>query len=213
MESLQPQLRQLIQETCQHQHGSPERQKGLTQIIRLVGPRLWRDSSPYYQDALQKTWIYFCQNLCEGITGRAYDPDSASVITWLNAYLKRRLQDGFIDLRRQQQQTISTDLPLKEGESGVTLGQQLPAQPDIPPILERVQHWAETDPDHELRQVRLDQHPQITCQVLILRRLPPETPWNELAKEFGIPMGTLSSFYQRQCLPRLRQFGQLEGFL
>jgi hypothetical protein len=48
--------------------------------------------------------------------------------------------------------------------------------------------------------------------VLILRRLPPETPWKVLSEEFDIPSSTLSSFYQRQCLPRLREFGKSEGY-
>lgn len=213
MESLHEHLRQLVRETCCHRHGSLARQRGLTTIIRLVTPRLWRDASPYYQDALQKTWIYFCQNLCEGITGRPYDPDAASVVTWLNAYLKRRLQDGFIAVQQQQRLTVSADQPVREGDANLTVGNLIPAQPDVPPILEQVRQWAETDATQELQQVRLERNPQVTCQLLILRRLPPETPWKALADEFGVPIGTLSSFYQRHCLPRLRQFGQSEGFL
>jgi hypothetical protein len=87
------------------------------------------------------------------------------------------------------------------------------ANPDVPPILEAVQTWAETDADGELQRIHIEGFPHVTCQVLILRRLPPETSWQKLSKEFGIKVPTLSSFYQRQCLPRLRKFGELEGYL
>ena len=87
------QLRYLVSEACEHPSGSPQRQKLLTQIIRLSASRLWRESTPYYQDALQQTWLYFCRNVCEGLTGQTYDSSYGSVITWLNAYLRRRLQD------------------------------------------------------------------------------------------------------------------------
>ncbi|MDJ0689538.1 MAG: helix-turn-helix domain-containing protein [Xenococcaceae cyanobacterium MO_188.B32] len=44
-------------------------------------------------------------------------------------------------------------------------------------------------------------------------RLPPETSWQELSKEFGISISTLSNFYQRQCMPRLRNFAKSEGYI
>ena len=86
-------LKKLVVETCKHPRGSAARQKGMTQLIRLINQRLWHTSDVYYGDALQQTWIYFCRNLCEATTGRAYDPEVANPVTWLNAYLKRRLQD------------------------------------------------------------------------------------------------------------------------
>jgi hypothetical protein len=55
--------------------------------------------------------------------------------------------------------------------------------------------------------------PEVNAQVLILRRLPPEASWKELSAEFNLPISTLSSFYQRQCIPRLRKFGESEGYL
>lgn len=213
MEPLHPQITKLVQETCRYQQGSPERQKGLTRIILLISPYLWKDSTPDYQDALQKTWIYFCQNLCEGCTGQPYDPEKASAVTWLNAYLKRRLQDARISRGQHASRFVSLDSPLSSGESDTTMADFLPAQPDIPPILEKVYNWAEEDANQELSQFHIENHPEVTCQVLILRRLPPETPWKELSEEFGLSVSTLSSFYQRQCLPKLKKFAESEGLL
>jgi hypothetical protein len=67
-DGLEERLHQLVTEACRHRAGSAERQKNLTKIIRLIAHK------PYYQDALQQTWVYFCQNICEGNTGEPYNP-------------------------------------------------------------------------------------------------------------------------------------------
>ncbi|MBW4559352.1 MAG: sigma-70 family RNA polymerase sigma factor [Trichormus sp. ATA11-4-KO1] len=210
------QLRNLVAQACGYPPGSPQRQKLLTQIIRLTASRLWRESTPYYQDALQQTWLYFCRNVCDGLTGQTYDPSYGSVITWLNAYLKRRLQDFYLDQQNTQATTVSVKLhQFKSGESSETIDpvDNLPASPQAPPILENLEIWAKTDSDGELRSTHIKGHPEVNCQVLILKRLPPEVSWKDLSREFGLPIPTLSSFYQRQCLPRLRKFAELEGLL
>ncbi|NEO30907.1 MAG: sigma-70 family RNA polymerase sigma factor [Symploca sp. SIO3C6] len=216
MNQQEERLRQLVEQACSHRPGSAERQKNLTKIIRLVTGKLWKENTPYYQDALQQTWIYFCQNLCEGKTGKAYDYTRGSIATWLNFYLKRRLQDFRIEEQRRQAKQATQQL-YTSSSSQTTQNldpvENLAAQPDIPPLLEEVKAWIETDPHGELRQTHITNRRDVTCQVLLKRRLPPEASWKTLAEEFKLPISTLSSFYQRQCLPRLRKFGQSEGYL
>lgn len=208
-------LRELVLKACQHPPGSPQRQRYLTQVIRLTAPKLWKDYNPYYQDALQQTWVYFCQNICERGTTDPYDPDRSSVITWLNAYLKRRLQDGYLDVQKQQATRASGRVhQSRSGEIEISDPlDNLAAEPDVPPLLEEIAAWVKADNTGELRRVCIEGHPQVNCRELILRRLPPETSWKTLAAEFGLTISTLSSFYQRQCLPRLRKFGESEGYL
>lgn len=186
------------------------RQRGLEQIIRLLKGELWETSDPHYSDALQQTWIYFCRNLCEATTGRAYDSEVCKLTTWLNAYLKRRLQDFMIAENHHKattalQSTASTDVQANSIDS-------VPSQPDVPPWLDQVRAWAEADDEGTLKSVHISKHPDITAQMLILKRLPPETPWKTIAVETGISVGTLSSFYQRQCLTRLQAFGRSRGY-
>ena len=202
-------LRRLACEACRYCLGSAERQRYLTQLIRLVKSRLWRDNSPHYQDALQQTWIYLCQNLCEGKPAKPYDPDVASVATWLNAYLKFRLLDF-----EQAAQTDRARHVSAYGEDGATTDvvETLAAKPEIPPILERVQDWLEQNAA-EFRKIHVVHHPKINCYELILRRLPPEASWQALEDEFGVSYKTLESFYRRQCKPRLREFGRAEGHI
>ena len=202
------QLRDLVTQACHHPPGSLPRQRHLTHIIRLVTPRLWRENVPYYQDALQKTWLYFCKNICNG-----YDPNLGSVPTWLNAYLKRRLQDGYIDTIKKQQNESPPVWQDKNGEL-VDVMDNIPDQRgDVEPLWEKVREWAKADPTGELRQIHIKGHPAVTCQVLILRRLLSETSWQTLADEYGVAIPTLSSFYRRQCMPRLRNFGETEGYI
>jgi hypothetical protein len=215
MDKLEERLRQLVTQACSHQAGSATRQKHLTNIIRLITNKLWKEHTPYYQDALQQTWVYFCQNICEGNTGEPYTPSRGSVITWLNFYLKRRLQDFYIDEQKQKAKIASSQtnqFSLGEEQTPNPV-ENLPANPDIPSLLEEVINWVQTDPDGELSSIHLTNHPNITVQVLILRRLPPEASWKDLSVEFNLSISTLSSFYQRQCLPRLRKFGETEGYL
>lgn len=201
----------LVPEACKHPPGSAARQKYLTKIIRLVAPKLWRENTPFYQDALQQTWVYFCHNICEGTTGRAYDPDRGRIETWLNFYLKKRLQDLIKEESDRKGKYVSPK-PDNSTESLDPL-ENLPSEPDVPPLLEEVKQWVEADPSGELRSIHITNRPDVTAQMLILRRLPPETSWKDLAADYKLSISTLSSFYQRQCLPRLRKFGESEGYL
>lgn len=216
MEGIEKKLRQLVTEACSYQVGNAQRQKNLTQIIRLISNKLWKENTPYYQDALQQTWVYFCQNICEGNTGEPYNPTRGSVSTWLNFYLKRRLQDFYIENQKQKAKTISNQaggLASNDSEYPINPIENIPAVPYVPSLLEEVKIWVETDPDRELSSIHIANYPEITAKILILRRLPPETSWKTLATEYNLSISTLSSFYQRQCLPRLRKFGELEGYL
>jgi hypothetical protein len=215
MERLEEQLKQLVEKACGHPPASLQRSKLLTQIIRLCAHKLWKENTPYYQDALQQTWIYFCSNICESGTTKAYDPSISSVTFWLNTYLRYKLRDLYIEQQRVKARTVSTKM--RQSASGEVSEREivdnLPANPDVPPILENVRIWAEKDSDGELRHTHIQGRPDITCQMLILRRLPPEVSWKELAAEYNLTVSTLSSFYQRQCLPRLRIFAEKEGYL
>ena len=202
------QLKQLILETCKYPSGSLERQRNLTKLIIAIkrSKKLWWENTPYYQDALQKTWIFFCQNLCT-----IYDPKLGTVTTWLNNYLKWRLQD----FRLANQKDKKTKITTKKINSSETVDivDSLAAKPDIPPILENTLQWVKQDRSGELSSIQIKGHPQVTCQKLILRRLPPETSWKELSQEFGLSISTLSNFYRRECMPRLRNFGKSEGYI
>ncbi len=198
-------LRQLIADTCKHPQGSIERQRGLNKIVRAIAQsgKLWQEHTPYYEDALQQMWLYFSRNLCEATTSKKpYDSTRSSVITWLDRYLRKRLEDFYLE----SQHEVSTKAP----ESSV---QFLEASINMPSLEEEVREWVETDADGELRSTYIKGHPEVNCQMLILRRLPPRTEWKTLSEEFNLSISTLNAFYRRQCFPRLRKFGEKHGYL
>ena len=188
------------------------RQQALTQIIRTIERQLWREYIDGYEDALQQTWLYFCRNICEATTGQKYDPNRANLVTWLNNYLTRRVQDLRID-KYEKIRTFTDSLKLgKDGEL-IDVIDTIPAAPDIPPLLKDLQTWVQADADGTLQSTYIKGHPQANCQLLILRRLPPETSWDSLSNELGISISTLSAFYQRRCQPILHNFGRSEGYV
>ncbi len=204
--NLNQQLQQLVAEACSYPARSLQRRQKLTEIVRVVmkSGKLWKENTPYYNDALQQTWLYFCRN------PEQYNPERCSVTTWLDNCLKWRLQD-FRSLEAQEQaRTVSAStLGIEETTDAI---HNLPDDPDIPPILEETYQWAQTDADGELTSTHVKGRPDVTCQILILRRLPPETPWKTIAKEFGLPPSTAPNFYKRECLPRLRNFALRQGY-
>ena len=213
MDEFEEQLRQFIAATCSHPRGSLERQKGLNEIIWRIqksGNLLRSGGVPDYEDALQQTWLYFCRNLCEANTGDRYDPLRASVTTWINAYLKHRLSDR--RMAAWKEKDLKAAGVLSEHGELLEPVDKLIAPPDPPPILEEIREWVEKEGSN-LRRIHVRDRPDINCQVLILRRLPPETSWNDLSQEFGVAIATLSNFYQRKCFPRLLNFGKAQGYL
>ncbi len=204
--NLNQQLQQLVAEACSYPARSLMRRQKLNEVVRVVmkSGKLWKESTPYYKDALQQTWLYFCRN------PEQYNPASCSVITWLDNCLKWRLQDLRQAEAEAQARTVPSPMPGTEETTDPI--ENLPASPDIPPILEETYQWVQTDPDGELASTHVKGRPDVTCQILILRRLPPETPWKIIALEFGLSPSTAPNFYKRECLPRLRNFALLQGY-
>lgn len=187
-----------------------ERQRRLNPLIYAMqqSGKIWRGGGSIdldgYEEALQKTWLYFCKNI------DAYDPDKAQVLTWFNNYLRYRIKDYNIEQWEEAKRRMSSRETSEPGEFG-DLIERIPDRGDIPPILEQVRGWLETEP--LLLTIHLRQRPDVHCQMLLLRRLPPETPWKALSQEFKVPIPTLSNFYQQRCFPHLRDWGMKQGYL
>jgi DNA polymerase III psi subunit len=204
---LNQQLQELAIQARLNPAKSLKRRQKLNEIVRLVtkSNKLWQENTPYYKDALQQTWLYFCRNI------EQYDPSRCSVITWLNNCLKWRLQD-YCKAEAKNQAAIVFPSTSALGEV-IDPVDNLSASPEMPPILEETYQWVQTDPTQELSNIHVKGHPEVTCQILILRRLPPEVSWKDIAQEFNLPLSTAPNFYKRECLPRLRDFAHRQGYL
>lgn len=213
MDDLNQTLQTLIAQACTHSPKSWERRQRLSEVHQLVmqSGKLWREFTPYYNDALQEMWEFCCQN------PELYDPTLKSVITWLDDYLKKRLRN-FRDARYRQQRREFMALHNESGEPNDPIA-TLPAYPDIQPVLdiwEKTLAWVETDPEQVLCSTCFRKRGEVNCQALILRRFPSEMPWSEIAAEFNLTPAEakdLPKVYHRKCLPLLREFAISQGYV
>ena len=203
-ESLEEQLKNLVVETCQHPQGSFERQRELNKLIRIIqrSGKIWKDSSPDYEDALQKTWLYFCLNLS------AYDPKKASVITWFNNYLKWRLLDQRID--EKEKTKIFVDNVTADGSD---IFDKVPSPESKQDLWTFVCTWIKNDPDGKFKGKTMPSRTDINAQIVCLQHLCDGKTWQNLSIELRINYQTLTTFYKRHCIPLLKEFPRIDDFL
>ncbi len=213
MEDFNQYLRQLVTEAANHPVGNPLRQRKLQELYRLVmkSGKLWKEYTPYYNDALQQMWEYCCQH------PEDYDSTRGNVITWLDYNLKKRLRN-FRDAicRKQQREAI-----VIQTENGQNLDpvENVAAHTDIQPTLDIWQqtlHWVKTDPDGVLRNTCFRKRADINCQTIFLMRFPSEAPWQTIAEKFALTpteAKDLPKWYNRKCLSLLRKFGVSQGYI
>ena len=208
---------ELIAKACQHLPGSLGRGRFLDKLIREIvkSGKLWKENTDYYEEALQKTWIYLSQNLCEATTAkRPYNPEESSIYTWLNSYLKMRLLDCCIEQQKKQQQISSRILSLEgeQDEAIVNSIENQPAEPDASFYVAEVIEWIETDPNNELKSRHIRGKPQVNCQVLLQRQCLYGQSIQEIAKEFGCASSTLYEFLNNDCRHLLQKFCEDQGY-
>lgn len=214
-------LQQLVAEACLYPAKSPERQRKLNKIVRVVNKsgKLWRgteEDKPYYNDAITNTWIYMCQNL------ENYDPNrGASFITWYNSYLKWRLYD----LKKNREWENLTRPIFRKDINGKKIPMSLedissedgtiePCSSSLTTLIKEIRGWVQTDSDGVLRNTIFRKRHEINAQVLILRRLE-DIRWATITAEFRLNKADtqyLPQFFSRRCIPLLRKFCEQKGY-
>lgn len=212
---LDRQLQQLIIQICACPVGSADRQSAFSEVVRLVmrSRKLWRESTPYYPDALQEMWEYCFQNIDHPENG--YNPGVCGVVTWLDDRLKKILRRYRDRARRQRtRQAFSTQL-----QDGQILDpvDRLVAPPDPQSALDlwiRLLDWVKSDPEQILSSRVCLRYPHINAQILLLRRLPPdEQSWSVIATDLSADKTYIAQWYSRYCNVLLRTWGKSQGYL
>lgn len=211
-------LKQLMAQAVAAAPNSLERRRCLDRIYTLVmrSKKLWKGYSfdaAYYNDAVNDMWQECFAN------PETYDPGVNEVTTWLNDALKRALRRHRDRRCRDQKRHISTWINADGDVTDAT--DNLEARPDayeaIREVLVQVLRWVMTDPEGDLRRLHFRKRPEITAQVLMLRRLPPQSKtWPEIVQEFGLTgkdAEALPKWYSRYCRPLLRDFGAQNDLL
>jgi hypothetical protein len=206
---LYQELDRLVSEICQHPPGW-KRSRLLHQLLTKMknSGLIWKENLPYYEDALQEQWEFFCSNLCESRTGTQYDRTRGNVITWFNYYFKRRLQNWALRVDRENN-TRDDRQQISEDGTPIDRIDILPDR-DRTHLLEtaqlftELQAWIETDPDRVLSK-HVRGRPDLTCQV-ILKGLSSGKTLTVLAAELSSSYSTLYAFHKVQCRPHLQTF-------
>jgi hypothetical protein len=200
----------LVTQICQETSNIWKRKRLLNQLITKMtnSGLIWKDDVPYYQDALQEQWHFFCSNLCESRTGAQYDRDRASVITWFNYYFKRRLQNWAVRVHRENNSRCDRELFSEEGMP-IDRIEILPAEDETHIIeciqcFETVQNWIETNPEGILN-AHIRGRKDLTCQV-ILRSLLSGKNFTQMAAEYGCAYQTIYGFYKNKCRSHVQEF-------
>jgi DNA-directed RNA polymerase specialized sigma24 family protein len=204
------QLKQLAIAAQQQPPKSRARQRALEHLIRGIGrsrrlarPRREQFQGFYeeiYAEAVQRLFTHICDKIDR------YQPDRGEVLQWANFLLNRQF---FIEASRE----VFATLP--RGVKRLTLDdldRNNPSEvnPQLVPLpSQQILQCLEEDPDGLFQRSHIDQHPEANFQFLAVKRLAGYS-WQELATQLGIPIPTLSSFYQR-CLTRFAP--QLKAYL
>ncbi len=212
---LDQQLQQLAIAAQRQPPQSRLRQRALAQLIeaiqrsgRLVQPRRSQFPGHYdeiYAEAVQRLFSHLCEKIDN------YQPQRGEVLQWLNFLLDRQF---FIEASRDLLPTLPKGIDPRQ-VIRLTL-EELDRHPpsEINPHLvplpsQQVLQCLEEDPDGLFATTHVDHHPAANFQKLAIHRLTGYS-WQELARELGISIPTLSSFYQR-CLTKFAP--QLKAYL
>ncbi|HEY9674765.1 MAG TPA: hypothetical protein V6D11_25220 [Waterburya sp.] len=189
------QLKKLAIEAQRHPPHTELRQQALGELIeaiRLSGKLLrpYRASfSPQfynlvYDEAVNKTLVYVCRNIDK------YDPERGGkkFMNWVNF----RLDKVFIESCHEFSEPNSMGLPsLADLEQIV--------QPEEPPsLLEIIRECLEEDAENIFKKAHIRNRPDANFSAIALARFSGES-WEDISGHFGIPLPTLSSFFQRCC--------------
>ncbi|MEW6493445.1 MAG: hypothetical protein AB1589_13210, partial [Cyanobacteriota bacterium] len=189
------QLKKLAIEAQQHSPHTELRQYALGELIeaiRLSGKlcRPHRASfSPQfydllYDEAVNKTLTYVCRNIDK------YDPERGDkkFMNWVNF----RLDRVFIETCREFRDPNIKDLP------SLTDLEEIVQPEESLSLLEKVRECLEEDAENIFKKVHIRNRPDASFPAIALARFSGKS-WEEISAEFGIPLPTLSCFFQRCC--------------
>jgi hypothetical protein len=203
-------LDSLVIQICQETLNIWKRKRCLTQLVTKMknSGLIWKKDVPYYEDAVQEQWEFFCSNLWESRTGTQYDRTRSNPITWFNNCLQWRLLTFAQKIAEENQRRCQNEKILEDGQL-VNLIEILPAEDETHIIeciqcFEEVQNWIETNPEGILN-AHIRGRKDLTCQV-ILRSLLSGKTFTQMAAEYGCAYQTIYGFWKNKCRPHVQAF-------
>jgi len=218
---------ELINATCQHPLRSPEWRKYMSRLILTLqkyrGRGLAQSSHPDYLEALNRTWEWFSQNICQFYQNRTEAISRDRLLRWINGYLRWRIRDLYIP---DDQAPRSLDQPLANSEPETSLMEQDLQRDLTSPTLSGLDSYIENlhrektqrlglaleqyiteDPNGKLAGCFPSQYPDCNCQILCMSRCVKEPPdkFKDLATQLNMPQQKVSNHFYHRCKPLLQE--------
>lgn len=177
--------------TAAQQNDCPQKERSrlidnLIQVVvrsrRLCRPHQTRFPYRYdeiYEEACQNLFLFLYQNIHQ------YKPEKASVLGWLNFLLRQRFifEHSRRVIGKFPHQSSEIQLPSPDSETAF--------------LSDLTRQCLEEDEDQSFRQAHIENHPEANFQTIALWRLD-DLDWSTISGKTGVPVPTLSAFYQRQ---------------
>ncbi|MBZ8180678.1 hypothetical protein [Oscillatoria salina] len=232
------QLRQLIQEVVLNTDGSPQQKAAMNRLLKLIpqlpsvyiSPNSEINTRDAFNRALEGVSTFrgniSGENIRKFVQKRNLNLENVDpeflrkcFIQWFKIILKFKK----IDVYREQGEALSLDVCLGDEQRSTFLDilpapnpsgiEQLARQEEIEKtenFQRRLRRYLEVDPEQKLRNCFPHQYPQANCQEITKRRFFKEPPekWKKLAQELNIPLGTVTSHWQRKCQSLLQEIAK-----
>ncbi|MCC0178948.1 hypothetical protein I4641_18430 [Waterburya agarophytonicola K14] len=162
--------------------------KGIKLSGRLCRPHVSKFSSSLYpllyEEAVTETFAYICVNI------DLYDPQrgNCKFMNWVNFKLDKLVLKSYIDYQKYAQHEVSSFAGLEQIRQPVNT-------PDLWQIL---QEYLTQDPDRIFATAHIRNRPDANFSSITLAKFSGKS-WEQISDLFGIPIPTLSSFYNRWC--------------
>ena len=150
--------------------------------------------APYYQDALELTTIWFCENFVNG-----YNPDKSSVIYWFNQYQRYRI----LDLIRKK----GPDKSLDDLDDNIPSPEPKDFIKKVEEMLESVENCPNL-PNSQCPLFIIRKYPNADCRSVLISVLKllhtgeKDTlgeVWKTLGGEYQIPPSAIKTFIRNEC--------------
>jgi hypothetical protein len=210
---------ELLAEVLQAPPHSPIRSKAFSALIRYLQhlPGIKKVDHQDYSLALNQTWEWLNREI-DNFQRSNKSSLEQDLVRWINGYLKWRIKDLYsaanvFSLDAKVVDTDETYLNLL-AENGFIrmklslLDQDIAniQQQETREIVQQIEDWIATDPDRELQNCHLKNHPQCHCQFLSQKLLLQDPPDKlaKIARDLDISYQTLISHWKRSCLELLK---------
>jgi hypothetical protein len=199
------------------------RAREFSKLVRYLQslPGIKKVNHQDYALALNQTWEWLNREI-DKFQRSCHSSSEQDLVRWINGYLKWRIRDLYFP-QTTDLPTISLDVSMADtdetylnllAEDGFvrmslsSLDQDIAnmQQQEIRGIVQKIEDWIVTDPEQELQNCHLKNHPQCHCQFLSQKLLLQDPPDKlaKIARDLDISYQTIVSHWKRNCLELLK---------